>query len=128
MEVQAIKGRKTRNEMVHNIIMESVATEQNVLSIQKHFSESLLSMPQSNPPCSEIANSLHNADEIVSVCSECSGEKILEYTDMEQTLQYMEKALNEWDLVKLNHLLGLSKFLMLRIVAVITRVQGMYCY
>ncbi|XP_028417094.1 uncharacterized protein LOC114541355 [Dendronephthya gigantea] len=95
MEAQAKKRRKTRNEMVNEIIMESVATEQNVISIQKHFAESVLSTPQSNRPFSEIVHSSHDADEIHSLSSESSGEEIIQCTKMEQTLQYMKEAINE---------------------------------
>ena len=44
MEVPAKKRWKTRHKMLHEITMESVATEQNVSSIQTHFSESVTPM------------------------------------------------------------------------------------
>jgi hypothetical protein len=78
------KKRKTKNEMLQGITLELAATERNVMSIQKQFSQSIAS------DCSEIVHSTNDPSKSVPLSTESSG---IEYESsmIEQTFQFTEE-------------------------------------
>ena len=82
-EAPVKKKRKTKNEMLQGITLESAATERNVMSIQKQFSQSMAS------DCSEI---VHSTNDPSKSSTESSGiEYEIESSMIEQTFQFTEE-------------------------------------
>ena len=85
-EAPVKKKRKTKNEMLQGITLESAATERNVMSIQKQFSQSMAS------DCSEIVHSTNDPSKSVPLSTESSGiEYEIESSMIEQTFQFTEE-------------------------------------